>query len=76
MGRSSITIFGAILVLAGSLAVAVPVFTTQHTEDVARVGDLKLQATQQRSYEIPPFVSDGALLLGVVLIGAGFWRRR
>ena len=51
------------------------VFTTQHTEDVDRIGDLKLQATQQRSYEIPPFVRGGALLLGIAPVGAGFWQR-
>jgi hypothetical protein len=76
MGRSSITIFGAILVLAGLIAFAIPVFTTQQTEDVVRLGDLKVQATQQRSHEIPPLVSGGALVLGVVLIGAGVWRGR
>jgi uncharacterized membrane protein HdeD (DUF308 family) len=76
MGRSSITIFGAILVLAGLIAFAIPVFTTQQTEDVVRLGDLKVQATQQTSHEIPPLVSGGALVLGVVLIGAGVWRGR
>ena len=76
MGRSAVTIFGAALVLLGLLAFAIPVFTTQHTEDVARIGELRLQATQQRSYEIPPLLSGGALVLGVVLIGAGFWQRR
>jgi uncharacterized membrane protein HdeD (DUF308 family) len=76
MGRSPITIFGAILVLAGLIAFAIPVFTTQHTEDVVRLGDLKVQATQQTSHEIPSLVSGGALVLGVVLIGAGVWRGR
>jgi hypothetical protein len=76
MGRSSITIFGAILVLVGLIAFAIPVFTTQETEDVVRLGDLKVQATQQTSHEIPPLVSGGALVLGVVLIGAGVWRGR
>jgi hypothetical protein len=76
MGRSSITIFGAILVLVGLIAFAIPVFTTQQTEDVVRLGDLKVQATQQTSHEIPPLVSGGALVLGVVLIGAGVWRGR
>jgi hypothetical protein len=76
MGRSSITIFGAILVLVGLIAFAIPVFTTQQTEDVVRLGDLKVQATQQTSHEIPPLVSGGALVLGVVLIGAGVWLGR
>ena len=79
MGRPAITgvtIGGAILVLLGLLAFAVPVFTTHETRDVARVGDLKLQTTESRSFVIPPLVSGGALVLGVVLIGAGFYQRR
>jgi hypothetical protein len=79
MGRSSLTgltIGGAILVLLGLLAFAVPVFTTQQTRDVARIGDLKLQTTESRSFVIPPLVSGGALILGVVLIGAGLYQRR
>ena len=79
MGRSAMSglmLGGAALVLLGLIAFAVPVFTTQETKDVARVGDLKLQATENHSFVIPPFVSGGALVLGVVLIGAGFYQRR
>ena len=79
MGRSAIsglTIGGAILALIGLIAFAIPVFTTHQTKDVARIGDLALQTTESRSYVIPPLVSGGALVLGVVLIGAGFYQRR
>jgi hypothetical protein len=79
MNRSAmnvLTIGGAVLVLAGLLTFAAPVLSTQHTEDVARIGDLKLQTTQHQWYVIPPFVSGGALILGIVLIGAGFYQRR
>jgi hypothetical protein len=73
---SGLTIGGAVLVLIGLLTFAIPVFTTHHTEDVARIGDLKVQTTEHQSYVIPPYVSGGALILGVVLIGAGFYQRR
>jgi hypothetical protein len=79
MGGSAATglmIGGAVLVLLGLLALAIPVFTTQETREVARVGDLKLQTTENRYYSIPPFVGGGALTLGVVLIGAGFHQKR
>ena len=78
MGRSmsGLMIGGAILTLLGLLAFAIPVFTTQQTTDVARIGDLKLQTTASKSYIIPPFVAGGALVLGVILIGAGFYQRR
>ena len=52
---------------------AIPVFRTQQTTDGARIDDLKLQTTENRSYIIPPFVGRGALILRVVLIGVGFY---
>ncbi len=79
MGRSSmsgIMISVAVLLLLGLLAFAIPAFTTQHTTDVARIGDLRLQTTESKSYVIPPLLSGGAAILGAVLIGAGVWRKR
>ncbi len=79
MGRTPMTglmLGGAVLVLLGLLGFAIPYFSTQQTKDVAAIGDLKLQTTQRQSYTIPPLVSGGALVLGVVLIGAGLYRRR
>ena len=73
---NGLTIGGVVLVLIGLIAFAIPVFTTQQTKEVARVGDLKLQSTESTSHAIPPFLSGGALVLGAVLIGAGFYRKR
>jgi hypothetical protein len=73
---SGLMIGGAVLLLLGSLALAIPVFTTQQTTDVARIGDLKLQTTESKSYVIPPIVGGGAVVLGIGLIGAGVWRKR
>jgi hypothetical protein len=78
VGRSSMSglmIGGALFVLLGLVGLAMPVFTTQHTQEVARLGDLKLDATNSTSHFIPPLVSGGALVLGVVLVGAGFYRK-
>jgi hypothetical protein len=78
MGRSPMSglmIGGAVILLLGLLGFAVPYFTTQQTKDVAKVGDLKLQTTEHTTYEVPPLVSGGAVVLGVVLIGAGLYRR-
>jgi hypothetical protein len=66
---------GAVLVLLGLAGFAIPIFTTQQTREVARIGDLKLQATESTSYAIPPMLAGGALVLGVVLMGAGFMRK-
>jgi hypothetical protein len=75
-GMSALLIAGAVLILAGIVAFAIPVFTTQHTENVAKIGPLNVEATKQDTYVIPPVVSGGALVLGVVLMGAGFYQRR
>jgi hypothetical protein len=67
---------GAGLVLLGLVGFAIPIFTTQQTKDVAKIGDLKLQSTESTSHIIPPILSGGALILGVVLIGAGLYQKR
>jgi hypothetical protein len=69
-------IVGALLVLLGIVGLAIPEFSTQHTADVAKVGPLKVQTTEHESHFIPPVVAGGALVLGVVLMGAGFMRQR
>jgi hypothetical protein len=67
---------GGILVLLGVLGFAVPYFTTSHTEEVARVGDIKLNATEHDTHSVPPLLAGGLLLLGIVLVGAGVTRAR
>ena len=76
MGRSPLIIGGTVLVALGLIGFAIPIFTTQKTRDVARIGDLKLQATESTSHVIPPLLSGGAVVLGVILIGAGLYRKR
>jgi hypothetical protein len=66
---------GAVLALLGVAGLAVPYFTTQQTHEVARIGDLKLNATESTSYAIPPLLAGGALVIGVVLMGAGLVRK-
>lgn len=72
----SITWFGAVLALLGILGLAVPVFTTSQTKDVAKVGDLKVQNTEQSTHVVPQALSAGLLVLGVILIGAGLYQKR
>jgi uncharacterized membrane protein len=77
MGRmNGLIVIGVILVVLGVVGFAIPVFTTQETEEVARIGDLTLQNTEDISHRIPPMLSGGVLLLGVILIGAGLYQRR
>lgn len=69
----SITWFGAVIVLLGMLGLAIPVFTTSRTEDVAKIGSIKIQSTEQSAHVIPQALSAGVLILGLVLIGAGLY---
>ena len=73
---NTVTVAGLVLIALGVVSFAIPIFTTNQTKDVAKIGDLKLQTTESTSYTIPPLVSAGALVVGVVLVGAGMARRR
>jgi len=67
---------GGTLVLVGLIGFAIPIFTTQQTTDVAKIGDLKIQTTESTSHVIPPIVSGGVLVLGVLLLSAGVLKKR
>ncbi|HET9146274.1 MAG TPA: hypothetical protein VFN81_09340 [Sphingomicrobium sp.] len=76
MTRNALILVGVVLLLLGIAGLAVPVFTTQQTKDVAKIGDLKLQAKEDTTHFIPPLLSGGILAAGVILVGAGFYRGR
>ena len=63
-------LIGVALAILGLFGLAMPVFSTTETKDVAHVGDLHVQANETTPHTIPPIVSGGLLALGVVLIGA------
>lgn len=62
---------GAVLLLLGIIGLAMPFFTTQDTHQVAKLGDLSVQSTQQTTHVIPVQVSIGSVVIGIVLLGAG-----
>jgi hypothetical protein len=72
----SIAWFGALLALLGLLGLVIPVFTTSQTKDVVKLGDVKIQSTEQSTHVVPQALSVGALVLGVILIGAGVYAKR
>jgi hypothetical protein len=76
MSRSPLILVGAVLVALGLLGFAIPIFTTQETKDVAKIGDLKIQTTESTSYTVPPLLSGGVVVIGVIFIGAGLYRKR
>jgi len=71
-----ITWLGALLAFLGILGLAIPVFTTSQTRNVAQVGNLKIQSTEQSRHVVPQGLSAGVLVLGVILIGAGIYQNR
>ena len=73
---NGLVIFGAVLLIVGIVGFAIPVFTTQKTEDVARIGDIKIQSTENTPHIIPPLLSGGAMALGVMSIGVGLYQKR
>jgi len=76
MGRmNGLIIIGLMLVVLGVVGFAIPVFTTQETKEVARIGDLTLQNTEDTSHTIPPLLAGGALIVGLALIGASLSRK-
>jgi uncharacterized membrane protein HdeD (DUF308 family) len=72
----SIIWLGALLVVLGILGLALPAFTTSETKNVAQLGNLKIQSTEQSTHAIPQVLSGGVLVLGIVLIGAGLYQKR
>ncbi len=71
----SIVWFGALLALLGILGLAIPVFTTSETKDVVKLGELKIRNTERSTHVVPLPLSAGALILGVVLMGAGLYQK-
>lgn len=76
MGRFPLVGAGAVLVILGLIGFAIPMFTTQETTELARVGELRLQTTQTTSHIIPPLLSGGLLAIGVILMGVGLYRKK
>ena len=66
---------GIVLALLGILGLAIPVFTTRQTTNVVTLGDLKIQAKEDTPHSIPPILAGGTLILGLVLIGSGVYKK-
>lgn len=72
---SKMAIVGAIFLALGAIGLVYPYITTQHTEDVAKVGDFKIQTTEREHHRVPQALAGGLLVLGVVLVVAGIARK-
>jgi hypothetical protein len=68
-------IAGAVLILLGFTALLIGGIPYKKTENVAQIGDLKMQVTEKHEYSIPPVVSGLAILAGAVMMFAGGRKR-
>jgi hypothetical protein len=77
MGRTNgLLVIGAILAIVGVVGLAIPEFTTQKTDEVAKIGPVNIQSTHDTTHFIPPLLSGGVLVLGIVLFGVGATQRK
>lgn len=71
-----LVIIGAALAILGLIGLAIPVFTTTQTKDVAKIGGLNIQSKERTSHVIPPLLSGGVLIIGLIVIGVGVYTKR
>jgi len=66
-----IRIVGAVLVIAGALALAYGGFSYTKETHQAKLGPFELSVKEKQSVNIPQWAGLGGILLGVVLLVAG-----
>jgi hypothetical protein len=71
-----VVLIGAMLALVGLVAFAIPNFSTQQTQNVVKLGSIDVQAKIEEPHSIPPVLSGGVIVLGILLIGAGLVMNR
>ncbi len=64
-------IAGAALIVLGFLGLLFGGIPYRKTENVAQIGDLKMQVIEKKELSLPPVVSGLAILVGAVLVFSG-----
>ncbi len=64
-------IAGAVLVALGFVALLTGGFGYRKTENVAQIGDFKMNVTERKQFTIPPLVSGLAILAGAAMLFRG-----
>ena len=62
---------GGVLVVLGFLGLVFGGIPYNRRETVARIGDLKMEATEKRTLGVPPAVNGLAILVGTILFIRG-----
>src|SRR5262245_13349356 len=71
-----LVLVGALMAILGLGLFVYPAITTQETKEVAKVGPLHVDKTDEQTHFIPPLLSGGILVIGVVVLTAGLVRDR
>jgi uncharacterized membrane protein len=69
--RSTMSLIGIILIIAGIVFLAYQGFTYTKQEKVAEIGDLQVTANTQKTVYFPPILGGGMLVAGIVLVVLG-----
>jgi drug/metabolite transporter (DMT)-like permease len=69
-------VLGALLILAGVIALSLGGFSFTTRDKVAEVGPVEVTAQQRRSVPLPPLLGGLAIVGGVVLIVVGSRKAR
>jgi len=64
-------IAGIILIVLGLGSLVWGGIPYNKTENVAQIGDLKMQVTEKKEFGVPPLVAGIAILAGAALVFAG-----
>ena len=68
-------IAGIILIVLGLVCLLLGAIPYNKTENVAQIGDLKMQVTEKKQFAVPPLVAGIAVLAGAAMVFAGSRKR-
>lgn len=69
--KTTVTIIGALLIIAGVALFGYQGITYTKEEKVAQIGDLALTAEKEKTIWVSPFLAGGAIAVGVILVFMG-----
>ena len=70
------TLIGVILLVLGIAGFSYKYFTYTTEEKVAQIGDVKISATDEKAVVVPPLLSGGLVVGGLILIVVGVANRK
>jgi ABC-type nickel/cobalt efflux system permease component RcnA len=75
VNSNPLVLAGALLVIAGIAGLTIPVFSTHQMANVAKIGDLKVQAQETTDHTIPQVLAGAVIVIGAALAGIGLARK-